>query len=410
MAVRRFAYCLDASESATNLIAVDPDAGTIPLYIVQNNVLFRYESTDTTTAHDGVTCLVTSDNKRYKSDSITYPFSVLNRTTSAQPGSPSVGAKYLVPAGATGAQWAGKDNQIAIYTESGWHFVTYPIGRFLYVEAETAFYHRNASGVWTAGVGSVVVSANTIKASTIIGSGVSFTRKVVNQTTNTPPGSPAIGDAYIIGPSPTGAWAGNTGKVAVCEAASTWTIYSNVVGESVYDTASGFRVTWTGTAWKSEQGAVVEAGSVLTTTPTINAETGTTTYVPSDSTGPTTSMRRTVDSLATFTITSRRSGQRIRFHYLLNSILYATSSADSGSSTNPYIAIYRDSDANALDWVAFAQATNEQFGVRAMLEITTDDAASHTYTIALISNRNSANNRCILNALHRRRFSYEMFA
>lgn len=37
---------------------------------------------------------------------------------------------------------------------------------------------------------------------------------VINMTTNAPPGSPAAGDSYIIGPSPTGAWSTHAGKIA----------------------------------------------------------------------------------------------------------------------------------------------------------------------------------------------------
>jgi len=33
--------------------------------------------------------------------------------------------------------------------------------------------------------------------------------------TDTPPGSPIAGDAYIIGPAPTGAWAGKANKLAI---------------------------------------------------------------------------------------------------------------------------------------------------------------------------------------------------
>jgi hypothetical protein len=38
---------------------------------------------------------------------------------------------------------------------------------------------------------------------------------VKQQGVNTPPGSPANGDGYIVGAAPTGAWAGQAGKIAV---------------------------------------------------------------------------------------------------------------------------------------------------------------------------------------------------
>lgn len=74
LTVKRFAYCLDASENASDFVAIDPDAGTIPLYLLQNGILFQYDSTDTTTDADGITCLVTSDGKRYKyNNPISFP-------------------------------------------------------------------------------------------------------------------------------------------------------------------------------------------------------------------------------------------------------------------------------------------------------------------------------------------------
>lgn len=42
-----------------------------------------------------------------------------------------------------------------------------------------------------------------------------FHLSVKDRDLATPPGSPADGDTYIVGPSPTGAWAGQADKVAV---------------------------------------------------------------------------------------------------------------------------------------------------------------------------------------------------
>jgi uncharacterized protein DUF2793 len=43
---------------------------------------------------------------------------------------------------------------------------------------------------------------------------------VKDKDLNTPPGSPADGDRYIVGPSPTGAWAGQAGKVTAYNAST----------------------------------------------------------------------------------------------------------------------------------------------------------------------------------------------
>lgn len=42
-----------------------------------------------------------------------------------------------------------------------------------------------------------------------------FHLSVLDRDLNAPPGSPTSGATYIVGPSPTGAWAGQAGRVAV---------------------------------------------------------------------------------------------------------------------------------------------------------------------------------------------------
>lgn len=256
MATKRFAYCLSASENVTGFVAVDPDTGALPLYLIQNNILFQYDSTDSTTVNDGVTCLVTSDGKRYKAATIAYPWAVLSYATSAQPVSPSVGDSYLLPIASTGAQWSGKDGDVAIYTAAGWQFAVVPIGRGLYVRDVDARYYRNASGTWTRGIGTLPYSAATIPTASIIGMAGTLIRKVENQTTNTPPISPALGVAYIIGSSPTGAWSGNAGKLAVCDVAGAFVIFTPTDGDIVYDKALKLNYSWSTTfsAWVSALG------------------------------------------------------------------------------------------------------------------------------------------------------------
>ncbi|MGJ4996208.1 DUF2793 domain-containing protein [Bradyrhizobium sp. HKCCYLS3077] len=256
MAERRFAYCLDASESAANFIATDPATGVLPLYLIQNNISFQLDATDTTTVADGVTCLVTNDGKRYKAAAVTPPFSVLSIGTSAQPASPSVGDSYILPTAATGTDWAGKDGQIGIYTARGWVFAVAPIGRFIYVRDVTSFYHRNNSGVWTQGVGSLPLGSNSVPLRANVGVDASLIVKVENQTTNAPPASPSVGLGYIIGSSPTGAWAGNPGKLARCEQAGLFTIYSPAPGDIVYDKSSATNYQFDGTAWNATTNVV----------------------------------------------------------------------------------------------------------------------------------------------------------
>jgi hypothetical protein len=81
------------------------------------------------------------------------------------------------------------------------------------------------------------------------------------------------------------------------------------------------------------------------------------------------------------------------------------------------VAIWRDNEVNALDWVrleaGLTAAINPQSNVRAEFEITTDDAAAHDYKIAVMSYRDNASNtryKLATGVLQRRRFTYEMFS
>ena len=52
---------------------------------------------------------------------------------------------------------------------------------------------------------------------------------VLSRTVSTPPASPAEGDRYIVGASPTGAWSGHGGKVAVSRPGG-WAIIPPLAG------------------------------------------------------------------------------------------------------------------------------------------------------------------------------------
>jgi hypothetical protein len=50
--------------------------------------------------------------------------SVISATTTAEPGSPSDGDRYIVPTSATGTNWAGQDGTVAVYEVDTWVFYT----------------------------------------------------------------------------------------------------------------------------------------------------------------------------------------------------------------------------------------------------------------------------------------------
>lgn len=80
---------------------------------------------------------------------------------------------------------------------------------------------------------------------------------VTGYGTNTPPGSPAANETYIVGTSPTGAWVGSENKIASYISA-TWTFLpaSGAIGTSqrglrVGGAASDVFYLFNGTAWTS---------------------------------------------------------------------------------------------------------------------------------------------------------------
>lgn len=84
---------------------------------------------------------------------------------------------------------------------------------------------------------------------------------VISRGTNTPPGAPVDGDAYIIGAAPTGAWAGRANRIAVRigtawlfvpfndSAGTPLAIGARQEGLRVYVRDEDAVYTWTGSAW-----------------------------------------------------------------------------------------------------------------------------------------------------------------
>lgn len=75
--------------------------------------------------------------------------SVLSATVSLPPGSPAEGARYLVPAGASGI-WAGRTGQIASYTGGAWTYHLPGAGWRCSVADEGALYWHDGTA-WRAG-------------------------------------------------------------------------------------------------------------------------------------------------------------------------------------------------------------------------------------------------------------------
>jgi len=74
---------------------------------------------------------------------------------------------------------------------------------------------------------------------------------------NAPPGSPALGDRYLIGNSPTGAWSGLSKRIAVWNG-SAWQFIQAIEGMILYNLGDGYYYRYNGSAWTTQ----VRAGSV----------------------------------------------------------------------------------------------------------------------------------------------------
>ena len=77
--------------------------------------------------------------------------SVKDRTTTTPPSSPIEGDRWIIPAGATG-MWAGKTNQIALWTDAAWTWLVPLAGWVCYIEPEGVVVY--AGGAWGAPLGS----------------------------------------------------------------------------------------------------------------------------------------------------------------------------------------------------------------------------------------------------------------
>ena len=85
---------------------------------------------------------------------------------------------------------------------------------------------------------------------------------VENVGTNAPPASPIDGQCHIVGPAPTGVWAGHA-KAIAGYAPGGWRFIAAVAGMSALDKASGQTAAYDGTAWSigAIKGATLKLGA-----------------------------------------------------------------------------------------------------------------------------------------------------
>lgn len=227
--VDRYAYIVTTANESQSLAA--DDSGTAIQCLIYNGFLFGRDDADVSTAHDGTTCLVSSDGVRFKKEDVPFPFSVLD-ILNTPPGSPSNGDAYIVDTSPTG-DWASNAKYVAVYTARGWVFIAPAVGMTLLVEDVDVFYHYNTSASWAIGLddGSGLTDNSVYPNSLLFPCGIPT---VEDQTTTAPPGGASAGDAYIIGSSATGDWSGKDDYLAVYDGAA-WQYHAPADGMMVYD-------------------------------------------------------------------------------------------------------------------------------------------------------------------------------
>jgi hypothetical protein len=384
--VQRLAYVITTAAEAQDLTAVDPAYGATIVVLILNGKIFTLDPLDTTTAHDGVAVLVSNDGKRYKIEAVAFPYAVLDKDTTAPPGSPSIGDAYLLYGTPSGA-WAGHVDDIAIYTARGWEFIEAPIGRFLYVEDEDAYYHLDDNGDWQAGIGSLLYSAGTVPPSALIGGGGLVLWRVENQTTTAPPVSVTDEIAYAIGAGATGAWAGHDAKIAHGENGA-WVIYTPAEGWELYDKNLNANYRFNGTAWVSAAGTWVGFSESTLTSGAMSAITGSSVYNYSATVAPAAQQRR-YDPM-TVSHTAKRAGARLRIRYQASDPVIGSTGGGGTASVAMAMALYRDNETTALDWIVIAAVDGVDIDriLNAEWIIAASDASAHTYKVAFIASSN----------------------
>jgi hypothetical protein len=83
---------------------------------------------------------------------------------------------------------------------------------------------------------------------------------VISRSLSTPPGGPAEGDRYIVASSPTGAWTGQTAKIAAWLDGQ-WVFFTPREGWLAWVAAEDTLVAWTGAAWDHRLVGSVNGGS-----------------------------------------------------------------------------------------------------------------------------------------------------
>ena len=401
--VKRVIYPFFDGENPTAWVA--NVNGAVPAAIANSSGgIFFFDPTDTTTAHDGVVCIVTFDGYRYKTSNMVMPDYVLGIGVDEPTGSENIGDAYIVSSSPDG-EFAYWPDMIAVLTVRGWLAITPRIGRPIFVLGDR-HYFMDENGDW---LPVFLPQGGQIRDQALVGGQRRYI--VENQTTNAPPGSPAHGVYWIVGSAPTGAWAGYGGYIATWYSGdSAWTLIQPKIGDEAYDKATNANYIRNGSAWIFAGGAWATIHHVAT------SGTGSTTAAGSGSgwnhatSAPTTSqVHRMDDAGITLQVLS---GTKIKFTYEADVNITNGSIAAGGQSLG--IALFRDSDANAIKWARWVPRIDANPNntvsdrMQAVFIIDASDSASHTYKVAAMGSYAGANQFSAVTEMRNRDFLAEV--
>lgn len=235
------------------------DTGEIPLAVAwaRTGFAYYYDSTDATTPDDGLTTLVTGNGLRFAvEDAASISLNSVLSTATVPTGAEVVGDAYIVGVG-TGA-FAGQDDNLAFLTRRGWVFAVPEIGATVLNEATGQNTQFTDTG-WGA-------FAVTFADGSIAPVALQFPGGiVVEDTLNTPPGSPTTGKFWIVGSVPTGAFVGHGADLAYWTG-SAWAFMDPADGWTVFHKTSGFLVSYISGSWLGGAGSDLQTFSTPGTT------------------------------------------------------------------------------------------------------------------------------------------------
>lgn len=240
------------------------DVGEIPLAVAwaRTGFAYYYDSTDATTPDDGLTTLVTGNGLRFAvEDAASISLNSVLSTATVPTGSEVVGDAYIVGVG-TGA-FAGQDDNLAFLTRRGWVFAVPEIGATVLDEATGQNTQFTDTG-W--GAFAVTFADGSIPPRALqFPGGI-----VVEDTLNTPPGSPTTGKFWIVGSVPTGAFVGHGADLAYWTG-SAWAFMDPADGWAAFHKAYGFEVFYISGSWLGGAGSDLQefttAGAATWTKP-----------------------------------------------------------------------------------------------------------------------------------------------